>query len=80
MAKASGVLTVRTVLRALHGASQVSLLLKIPPANAGDRRDTSSIPGLGGEHGYPLQYSCLETPMDREALWARVHWVAKSQT
>ena len=42
------------------------------------------IPGLGrcpgGEIGYPLQYSCLENPMDREAWQATVHGVAKSQT
>ena len=47
-------------------------------------RDPSSIPGLGrspGEgNGYPHQYSCLENPMDREALWAIVHGVAKSLT
>ena len=40
-------------------------------ANAGDIKDTGSIPGLGrspgGEHGTPLQYFCLENPMDREA-------------
>ena len=44
------------------------------PANVGDVRDTSSIPGLGrspgGGHGNPLQYSCLENPMDRGAWWA----------
>ena len=44
----------------------------------------SSIPGLGrslgGGHGNPLQYSCLENPMDRGAWWATVHRVAKSQT
>ena len=49
--------------------------------NAGD---LGSIPGLGvspGEgHGNPLQYSCLENPMDRGAWWATVHVVAKSQT
>ena len=43
-----------------------------------------SIPGsgisLGGRHGDPLQYSCLENPMDRGAWWAIVHGVAKSQT
>ena len=48
-----------------------------PPANAGDVRDTGSAPGLGrfpgGGHGNPLQYSCLENPMDRGALWATVH-------
>ena len=68
-------------------ASQVALMVKRkknPPANAGDLRDTGSIPRLGrspGEgHGSPLQDSCLENPMDREAWWAVAHTVAKSQT
>ena len=43
-----------------------------------------SISGLGrspgGGHGNPLQYSCLENPMDRGAWWATAHGVAKSQT
>ena len=47
-------------------------------------RDSCSVPGLGrlpGErNGNPFQYSCLENPMDREAWWATVHAVAKSQT
>ena len=59
-------------------------MIKNPPANAGDVRNTGSIPGLGrspgGEHGNPLQYSCLENPMNRGAWWDMVHWVAKSQT
>ena len=59
-------------------------MVKNLPASAGDVRDTSLIPGLGrplgGGHGNPLQYSCLENPMDREAWWATVHRVAKSQT
>ena len=46
--------------------------------------DMGSIPGLrkssGGGHDNPLQYSCLENLMDREAWWATVHGVAKSQT
>ena len=46
-------------------------------------RDAGSIPGLGrspGEgNGNPLQYSCLENPMDGGAWWATVHGVAKSQ-
>ena len=54
-----------------------------PPANTGDVKDTDSIPGSGrspGEgNGYPLQYFCLENPMDRGALQATVHGVAKSQ-
>ena len=51
-------------------ASQVALVVKNSPANAGEKRDAGLIPGSGrsGEgHGYPLQYSCLENPMDRGA-------------
>ena len=63
------------------GASQVALEVKNPPANAGDIRDTGSIPGTGrspgGGHGNPLYYSCLENPMDRGAWWAAVHRVTK---
>ena len=65
-------------------ASQVELVVKNPPANAGDVRDKGLIPGSGrfpGEgNGYPLQYSCLENPMDRGAWWATVHRIAKSRT
>ena len=65
-------------------ASQVPLVIKNPPANAGDLRDLGSIPGLGrspGEgSGNTLQYSCLENPMDRGIWWAKVHGVAKSWT
>ena len=53
------------------GASQVALVVKNPPANAGDVRNADLIPGLerspGGGHGNPLQYSCLENRMDRGA-------------
>ena len=46
--------------------------------------DQSLIPGSerspGEGNGYPLQYSCLENSMDREALWVTVHGVAKSGT
>ena len=53
-------------------------------ASAYNVGDPGSIPGLGrspGEgNGNPLQYSCLENPMDRGAWWATVHGVAKSQT
>ena len=66
------------------GASQVVLVVKNPAANAGDIRDTSSIPGLGrssgGGHGNPVQYSCLENPTDRGVWQATVHGVAKSRT
>ena len=65
-------------------ASQVVLVVKKAPAHAGDVRDMDSIPGSGrspgGSHGNPLQYSCLENPLDRGAWWATVHRVAKSQT
>ena len=53
-------------------------MVKNPPANAGDAGGTDSIPGSGRSpegkkgNGNPLQYSCLENPMDRGAWWARV--------
>ena len=54
------------------------------PANAGRLRDTGSIPGLGrcpgGEHGNPLQYFCVENPMDKGAWPAAVHRIAQSGT
>ena len=59
-------------------------VVKNPPSNAGEAGNVGLIPGLGrspgGGHGNPLQYSCLENPMDREAWWATVHGVANSQT
>ena len=59
-------------------------MAKNPPASAGDRRDRGSIPGLGrpsgGGHDNPLQYSCLENPMDRRTWRAAVHRVTESQT
>ena len=65
-------------------ASEVVLVVKNPPVSAGDMRDVGSIPGSGrspgGGNGYPLQYSCLENPMNRGAWWATVHRVTKSQT
>ena len=57
-------------------------MVKNPPANAGDIEDVGLIPvsgnSPGGGHGNPLQYSCLENPMDRGAWWAAVHRVARS--
>ena len=75
-------------------ASQVELVVKNPPTNAGGlrdaglkkkkKRDAGLIPRSGrspGEgHGNPLQCCCLENPMDRGARWATVHGVTKSQT
>ena len=59
------------------GGSEV----KASACNAGD---LGSIPGLGrspgGRHGNPLQYSCLENPLDGGAWWATVHGVAKNRT
>ena len=59
-------------------------MVKGPPGNAGDGRDTGSIPGWGrspgGGHGNPLQYSCWENPMDRGNWQAMVHRVTSSQT
>ena len=64
-------------------ASQVALVAKNLLANAGDARDAGLIPewgrSPGEEHGDPLQFSCLENPMDRGASWAMVHTVAKRQ-
>ena len=58
-------------------------MVKNPPANAGDIRDLDSIPesgrSLGGGHGNPLQYSCLENSMDRGAWQATVHRVTESE-
>ena len=64
-------------------ASQVVLVVKNPAANTGDLIDVGPIPGLGRSpregHGNPLQYSCLEHPMDRRTWRATVHRVAKSR-
>ena len=62
----------------------MGLEVKNPPANAGDVGDAGSIPGLGGspggEHGNPLQCSCLENPTDREAWRATVSGCTESDT
>ena len=59
-------------------------MIENPLANAGDIRDAGSVPesgrSPGGGHGDPLQYSCLENPMDRGAWWAMVHRVAELDT
>ena len=68
------VLNVRPTLLSFPGGTVVKNL----PGNTGDTGDTGLIPA--GESGNPLQYSCLENPMDRGAWWARVHRVIKSQT
>ena len=59
-------------------------MVKNPPASSGDTRDAGVIPGSlrspGGGHVNPLQYSCLENPIDRGAWQSTVHGVAKSRT
>ena len=71
-------------LYVIQWASQVVLVVKKPPANAGDIRGAGSIPELGrspaGENDNPFQYSCLDNSMDRGAWQATVYVVAKSQT
>ena len=66
------------------GASQVAPAVKNPLSNAGDVRDGGCISGLGrypaGGHDNPLQYSCLENPMDRGAWWATADGVAELDT
>ena len=67
-----------------YQASQVTLVVKNPPANAGDTREVGLVPGWGRSpgkgNGNTLQYSCLENPMDRGAWQVTVCWVAQSQT
>ena len=62
--------------------SQVVLVIKNLPANAGDVRDTDVIPGSErfpeGGNGNPLQYSCLENPKDRGDWLSMVHWITES--
>ena len=68
----------------IWGASQVAPVVEDLPTNAGDVSVEGSIPGLerspAGGHGNPLQYSCMENPMDRGTWQATVHRVTKSQT
>ena len=69
----------------IYEASQVVLVVENPPANLrGNIRDAGSIPGSGrspgGGNGNPLQYSCLENPMDRGAWPTMVHRVTESWT
>ena len=70
-----------TVLYIIWASQMVLVEKKLP---LGDLRDSGLIPGSGrspgGGNGNPLQYSCLENPMDRGAWQAIVHGVAKNQT
>uniref|UniRef100_A0AC11EA65 Uncharacterized protein n=1 Tax=Ovis aries TaxID=9940 RepID=A0AC11EA65_SHEEP len=75
---------IRPILARRITRNRVVLVVNNLPANAGNTRDMGLILGLErsprGGHGNPLQYSCLENPMDRGAWWATVHRVAKSWT
>ena len=77
----------RSHLKIVHSiarASQVALVVRNPPSNVGDVRDKDWIPESGRSpgvgNGNPLQYSCLENPIDRGTLQATVHADAKDQT
>ena len=71
-------------MRGVRETSQVVLVVKNPPANAGDVKAAGSIPGLGrspgGGHGNPPQYSCLENSKDKGDWQATVHGAAKGET
>ena len=70
--------------KAVYWSFPGGTVVKNPPTNAGDTRDTDSVPvwgrapGRGNGNGF--QYCCLKNPMDGGAWWATVHGVAKSQT
>ena len=63
-------------------ASQVALVVKNPPANAGDIRGVGSIPRIspGGGHGNPLPYSCLENPHGQRSMAGYSPWGSQSPT
>ena len=67
-----------------QGGFPSGAVVKNRPANIGDARDMTLIPGSGRSpeagNGNPVQYSCLENSMDRGAWKATIHGVAKSQT
>ena len=73
-----------TYAHTLIWASQVGLVVKNPPASAGEMRNMGSIPRPrrvpGGGHVNPVQYSCLENPVDKGSWQSIVHRVAKSWT
>ena len=78
------ILNSESFIKVNHSVSQVTLVVKNPPANTTDVRNAGSLPGSGkspGEgNGNPLQSSCLENPVDRGAWRATVHGVAESDT
>ena len=78
---AGGFFTIWATIFTYKGASQLVLVVKNPPANAGDKRplDPGSGRSLGVGHSNSLQYSCLGNPMESGAWWATVLGFAKSQ-
>ena len=74
--KEASILILKYIAKLCSVSSQLALVVKTPPANAGDVRDVGSTPGPGrspgGGNGNLLQYSCLENPMDRGAWRATV--------
>ena len=74
---------IKYCVKLCYGTSQVVLVVKNPPANAGDVRDSGLILGSGrstGEgNGNPFQYSCLGNPMDRGTWWATLHRITESE-
>ena len=78
-----GIKIISSVNNIFDLACQVTLEVKNLLGNAGDTRDIGSIPlsrrSPEGEHGYPLQYFCLENSVDRRVWWAAVQRVTKSQ-
>ena len=73
-----------TTVNSLIYILYLALVVKNPPASVGDIKDVDSVPGLGrspGEgKGNPLQYFCVENPIDLGALWVTVRGVAKNWT
>ena len=74
----------KETLYSRNGFSQVVLVIRNPPANTGNAKDSGSIPeserSPGERNGNPSQYSCLENSMDRGAWRATVHGVTESDT
>ena len=67
-----------TFMYVLYGASQMALVVKNPPANAGGIRDADSVPGSerspGEGHDNPFQDSCLENPIGQRSLVGYSPW------
>ena len=84
-----GAINAKAQWRGLTGETNLPIRISFPDGSvckesAYNTGDLGSIPGLGRPpaegNGNPLQYSCLGNPTDREAWWATVHGVTKSQT